>query len=147
MEKELLNNNEFSALTGIPSSTLRKWLLKGKIKGVKRGGQWMIPKSQLQHDNVLARTGGAAPSGAAAPPPPAKKKASAAPAAKKAPAAKAGKGAYSIPEFSELTYLTESGVEEWLISGRLSGAVDDQGAWRVDAANLETPDIKRLVRE
>ena len=53
---------------------------------------------------------------------------------------------FSIAEFAGMTYLTEKGVAEWLKIGRLSGSQNDQGAWRIDAANLEAPGIKRLVR-
>ena len=53
---------------------------------------------------------------------------------------------YSIAEFAGLTYLTEKGVAEWLKLGRLSGSQDAQGAWRIDAANLEASIVKRLVR-
>lgn len=134
MEKDFFNNKEFSALTGIPASTLRKWLNKGKLDGIKKDGMWMIPESQLRRDNVLARTGGAPPASAKA-----------APAKKKAPMV--GAGTYSISEFSTITYLTEKGVAEWLKNGRIQGSMDAKGRWRVDAANLETPDVKRLLRE
>ncbi len=136
MEKDLLTCKEFTELTGIPSSTLRKWLGKERLDGVKQDGMWMIHRSQIQCDAVLARTGGA-------PPPPAE--VASAPTEKKAPRAKTQ--TYSISEFSKRTYLTEEGVEDWLKNGRLKGARDDAGQWRVDAANLDAPDIQRLVRE
>ncbi len=136
MEKDLLDGKEFSELTGIPNSTLRKWLGKGALDGVKQGGKWMIPRSQLQCDAVLARTSGAPPAPAA----PASEK-------KKAPRAKDRPRTYSVSEFSEKTHLTEKGVEDWLKSGRLKGSMDDKGEWRVDASNLDAPDIQRLVRE
>ncbi len=136
MEQDLLPSKEFGELTGIPSSTLRKWLAKGKLDGVKQNGMWMIPKSEFQRDTVLARTGGA-PTAPAAPKAP----------KKKAPEAKSQGQSYSIAEFSQKTFLTEQGVLEWLKNGRLEGSEDDKGQWRVDAANLDAPDIQRLVRE
>jgi hypothetical protein len=37
-------------------------------------------------------------------------------------------------------------VKEWLKQGRLTGMQNDSGEWMIDAANLEEPGIKRLVR-
>ena len=53
---------------------------------------------------------------------------------------------YNISDFAEMTYLTENGVMHWLKQGRLTGQRDSNGEWQVDAANLEVPDVKRLVR-
>ena len=61
--------------------------------------------------------------------------------------AKAPKGkAIALAEFVSMTYLTENGAIEWLKQGRLTGSQDGSGQWMIDAANLEVPDIKRLVR-
>ena len=57
-----------------------------------------------------------------------------------------GQKSFSIAEFAGMTYLTEKGVAEWLKLGRLRGSQDAQGAWRIDAANLEASIVKRLVR-
>ena len=54
---------------------------------------------------------------------------------------------FSVIEFANMTYLTEFGVMEWLKQGRLSGQQVAGGEWKVAAANLETPDVKRLVRQ
>jgi hypothetical protein len=59
----------------------------------------------------------------------------------------AGMKSFSIAEFAGMTYLTEKGVAEWLKVGRLTGSQDDQGAWRIDAVNLDVAGIKRLVRD
>ncbi len=139
MDDRLMNNKEFSELTGIPASTLRKWLVKGKLNGVKRGGQWLIPKTQLHRDNVLARTNAPAPAPDPEPDPEEVKK-------KAAAKARVQMQTCSIPEFSALTYLTEKGVELWLKNGRLEGSRDEEGGWRVDLANLEAPKFKRFVR-
>ncbi|MEJ2282265.1 MAG: hypothetical protein P8X85_01575 [Desulfobacterales bacterium] len=45
-----------------------------------------------------------------------------------------------------MTFLTENGVREWLKKGRLTGRQNESGEWVIDAANLEQPGIKRLVR-
>ena len=76
--------------------------------------------------------------------PPAEK---AAVAEKKAPAqpTKAAKF-FSVAEFAAKTYLTEYGVMQWLKAGKLKGQQDEKGAWQVDAANLEVPNVKRFVR-
>ena len=68
---------------------------------------------------------------------------------KKAKPAKAKTStAKTIPlaDFVSMTYLTENGVKEWLKQGRLIGLQADSGEWMIEAANLEVPDIKRLMR-
>jgi hypothetical protein len=54
--------------------------------------------------------------------------------------------AYSLAEFVNMTYLTENGVKAWLKQGRLSGRQNKTGEWMIDAANLDAPHVKRLVR-
>jgi hypothetical protein len=54
--------------------------------------------------------------------------------------------AIPLADFVGMTYLTENGVKEWLKQGRLTGMQNDSGEWMIDAANLEEPGIKRLVR-
>ncbi len=68
---------------------------------------------------------------------------------KKAKPAKAkASTAKTIPlaDFVNMTYLTENGVKEWLRQGRLTGLQADSGEWMIDAASLEVPDVKRLMR-
>ena len=68
---------------------------------------------------------------------------------KKAKPAKAkASAAKTIPlaDFVNMTYLTENGVKEWLRQGRLTGLQADSGEWMIDAASLEVPDVKRLMR-
>ena len=72
-------------------------------------------------------------------------KKAAAPKKTKATKAPAGKG-ITLDKFVSMTYLTENGVKEWLRQGRLTGTQDGSGQWVIDAANLEVPDVKRLVR-
>jgi hypothetical protein len=65
-----------------------------------------------------------------------------APSTAEAPAA-----GFAVEEFAAMTYLTVQGVQEWLKTGRLHGRRDDSGQWRVDAASLELPDVRRLLRK
>lgn len=65
-------------------------------------------------------------------------------APKKTPA-KTGK-TFSVAEFSEMTYLTLKGVNEWLKQGKLKGEKDEKGNWLLDAASLQLPFMKKLIR-
>ena len=71
-----------------------------------------------------------------------------APPKKAKPAAAKTSAAKTIPlaDFVSMTFLTENGVREWLKQGRLTGRQNESGEWVIDAANLEVPGIKRLVR-
>ena len=66
--------------------------------------------------------------------------------AKPAKAKTASAKAIPLADFVNMTYLTENGVKEWLRQGRLTGLQADSGEWMIDAANLEGPDVKRLLR-
>jgi len=84
--------------------------------------------------------------------PPKKAKAAAAKKSAAPKKAKPAKGtasaakAYSLAEFVNMTYLTENGVKEWLKQGRLIGQQAETGEWMIESANLEVPDVKRLMR-
>ena len=71
-----------------------------------------------------------------------------APPKKATPAKAKTSTAKTIPlaDFVNMTYLTENGVKEWLKQGRLTGLQADSGEWMIEAANLELPDVKRLIR-
>ena len=56
------------------------------------------------------------------------------------------KKTFSVVEFSEMTYLTLRGVNEWLNLGKLKGEKDENGNWLVDAASLQLPFMKKLIR-
>ena len=149
-KSELLTAAEFVKKTGLPTSTVSKLIREGKINATQKSGKWMISPDQLKVKAVTdaSKTGKPSPKKKAAKPKPKKAPAkateSAAPkTAKPAAAAKS----FSIAEFAEMTFLTEKGVAEWLKTGRLTGQQDSKGAWRIDAANLDVPNIKRLVRE
>ena len=148
-KNQLLTTGEFASQAGITTARVSKLIREGKIKAEKKSGKWMISPDQLDAKALRepAKKGKAAPRKKGA-------KASAgtrktAPSAKEKPAAEApvgSKKAYPVAEFAAMTYLTEKGVREWLRQGRLSGRQDDKGQWLIDAANLEVPDVKRLVR-
>ena len=142
-KSDLLTSAEFAKKAGLTTAAVSKLIREGKINAAKKSGKWMIGSDQLKAKAVTA---------ASKPGKPAAQKKAAKPKSKKAAAPKADKPAattksFSIAEFSGMTYLTEKGVAEWLKIGRLKGSQNDQGAWRIDAANLEAPGIKRLVRD
>ena len=63
---------------------------------------------------------------------------------KKTPAR--AKKLFSVAEFSEMTYLTLKGINEWLKQGKLKGEKDENGNWFIDAASLQLPFMKKLIR-
>ena len=138
-QDQFLTTGEFASKAGIPTSSVTKLIRQGKIKAEKKSGKWMILPDQLNEQAVLNSSK------------PAKKKATlnkpAVTQKDKFAKAKtiAGK-MYTVAEFAGLTYLTEFGVQEWLKQGRLSGQQAAGGEWKIDAANLELPGVKRLVR-
>jgi len=138
-----LSTREFSDMTGISASTVSRLVREGKIKGVKESGKWLIDRDELNAEAVrsLSKTTRILEvSGAdGRVPTPLEKK------GKKHPSKPAAR-TYSVAEFSELTYLTEKGVEEFLTSGRLQGARDDKGNWRVGHENLQNSNIRHLIR-
>jgi len=131
----MFTTQQFAERASVSPSTVSKWLRDGKIKGIKKGGKWMISA-----DQVPVQTS------------PEKESTIAAPAAERKtatpqkPAAANPQKGYSLEQFSQITYLTPYGVERYLKEGRLSGARDASGKWVVDASNLEKSDIKHLVR-
>lgn len=135
--KGLMTSQQFAKHAGVSSSTVSKWLRSGKVKGVKQGGKWMISADQLVN---------AAPTEPETKPaPPAAGKKS--PPAINAPKSTSAPRAYSIEEFSAMSYLTTFGVERYLKEGRLTGTKDSSGRWVVDHANVERPEIQRLLRK
>ena len=66
------------------------------------------------------------------------------PEPKKTPAR--SKKTFSVVEFSEMTYLTVKGVNDWLKQGKLKGEKDEKGNWLVDAASLQLPFMNKLIR-
>jgi hypothetical protein len=142
-QDQFLTTREFASQAGIPTSSVTKLIKAGKIKAEKKSGKWMIAPGQLKSEAVK---GLSAPVKSAAKKKPAEKKP---PVPKKEKAVKAGTPAaktYTIVEFAAMTYLTEKGVRDWLKQGRLAGQRDQKGDWQLDAANLDKPDVKRLVR-
>jgi excisionase family DNA binding protein len=134
--KQLLTSKEFAERSGLPVAKVTQLLREGGLEGEKRGGKWMIPASELEKTPAPGTT-------AAPPPTPGRPKV---PAPRAAAAPDLGVKSYSVAEFSALTYLTEFGVRDWLKKGRLQGFQAADGEWRIDAASLEAPHIKRLVR-
>jgi predicted site-specific integrase-resolvase len=134
-----LTTQQFAMKAGVSASTVSKWIRTEKIKGEKRDGKWLIPAAEISKISTTS------------PPKTTPGKTAATlqenkPSQASSPTPKAGTKSYSIKEFSELTYLTEFGVEKWLREGRLIPATDGSGQPRVDASNLDRPTVKRLVR-
>jgi hypothetical protein len=164
---EHISTSEFSSLSGLSVSQVSKFLREGKIKGVKESGKWMISRSQLKLKEVqeMAKSKKPAPSKIKSKksrkdPGSGKKttaeakkqkdpiqKESLPPAAAPASNKTVRKKTYSVAEFSAMTYLTDFGVMDWLKKGRIKGIQDETGEWRIDAANLEITNIKRLLRD
>jgi excisionase family DNA binding protein len=123
--KQFLTTGEYADQSGLSVAKVTKLLRDGGIKGQKVGGKWTIPASELNKTTPPATTQKQPPKAAAA--------------------TRTGQQ-YSVDAFSALTYLTANGVRNWLKKGILKGTRDEDGQWRIDAANLEAPHIKRLVR-
>jgi excisionase family DNA binding protein len=137
--KDSLTTQQFALKAGVSTSTVSKWIRTEKIKGEKKGGKWLIPAAEISKISSTPPQKGTPGKAAAA-------IEEAKPADAPSPTPKAGDKSYSIKEFSNLTYLTEFGVEKWLREGRLIPAADGSGQPRVDASNLDRPAVKRLVR-
>ncbi|MBC2733404.1 MAG: helix-turn-helix domain-containing protein [Desulfobacteraceae bacterium] len=120
----LLTTKEFASRSGMTVAQVTKLLRENKIRGEKQSGRWMIPASALNTGDT--------------PSPPAKAKKPAQTIRKSA--------AYSLSEFSAMTYLTEAGVVRWLKEGRLQGHQSPGGEWQIDAASLENSYVKNLLR-
>ena len=116
-KNQLLTTAEFASKAGMTTSSVTKLIRAGKIDAEKKSGKWMILPDQLKKLDKTNKTKAA------------------------------GRKMLTVAEFSGMTYLTEFGVMEWLRQGRLSGRQLAGGEWKVDAANLEKPAVKRLVRE
>jgi len=130
-QDQFLTTREFASQAGIPTSSVTKLIKEGKIKAEKKSGKWMIAPGQLKSEAVKELN---------VPVKPAPKK-------EKPVKAKTSAGkTYTIAEFAAMTYLTEKGVRDWLKQSRLAGQRDQKGDWQLDAANLDKPDVKRLVR-
>ncbi len=132
---KFLSTQEFAKQAGVSASTISKWLRSNKLNGHKQGGKWMIPAAEI------LRISQSKPSDTAKPSAPESKNIN------KPIKTKSNAKAYSIKEFSAMTYLTEYGVQKWSKDGRLSGSVEDgSGNPMVDAASLENSAVKRLLR-
>lgn len=125
----LLTAKEFASRSGLSVAHVTKMLRDKKLKGQKQSGKWMIPASALKDTGE-----------ASAPAKPQKKTPT-----KTAKPSSAAQG-MSVAEFSAKTYLTEAGVIQWLKKGRLTGNLTPGGEWQVDAASLELPTVKHLLR-
>ncbi|MEE4111859.1 MAG: helix-turn-helix domain-containing protein [Desulfobacteraceae bacterium] len=129
---KMLTTADFSQMTGIAVSTITRMLRQKAIRGIKQGGKWAIYESELQHAAVVTDKYPGGTSADAAP-------------SYHAPTTTPE--TYDVDAFSQMTYLTEKGVRQWLKTGRLSGRAGADGNMRVDAANLDRPDLQHLIRK
>ena len=129
-----LTAQEFARKAGVSAATVSKWLRDGTILGEKISGKWSISSDELAKVTQSGKTTKTPSKGPAANPKP------------QAPKATAGARSYSIREFSDMSYLTEYGVQKWLKEGRLKKVVETSGQIRVDGSSLEDPNVKRLLR-
>jgi predicted site-specific integrase-resolvase len=127
-----LTTAEFSQMTGIAVSTITRMLRQKTIRGKKRSGKWAIDESELRHTAVVTQKDPGARSAGVDP-------------ADIAPAA--APQTYDVEAFVQMTFLTEKGVRQWLKTGRLSGRTGADGKLRVDAANLDRPELRHLIRK
>ena len=148
-KSELLTSAEFAKKTGLTTASVSKLIRDGKIKATKKSGKWMIDSDQLNAKAVEAALKSDKPKAKKNVAKSKPKKAATKPqktAEPKADKPATGQKSFSIAEFAGMTFLTEKGVAEWLKTGRITGTQDAQGNWRIDAANLEVPTLKRLIR-
>ena len=132
-----LTTNEYSKISGISVSTITKMLRDGSLKGQKVNGKWAIDANQAQPPQ--SSTGQ----------PKKKVRQTEPPAANPSTSTQASSGnrAYDVDTFTQMTYLTEKGVRQWVKNGRLTGIVDAKGNVLIDADNLDRPEIRHLIRK
>jgi hypothetical protein len=145
-QDQFLTTGEFASKAGITTSSVTKLIRDGKIKAEKKSGKWMISPDQLDSKAVQGSKKPGKKTGKSAGKKTAVNKPAPTQQDKPAKAKTTAGKMYAVAEFAGMTYLTEFGVKEWLKQGRLTGQQAAGGEWQVDAANLEVPDVKRLVR-
>jgi excisionase family DNA binding protein len=124
---QYMTTQEYAEKVGLSASTISKWLRSGKIKGEKQNGKWIISLEQDVQNPI-----------------PSPKPQQSVPTNVKT----THKGdAFTVAQFSEMSYLTEFGVLQWLQAGRLKGAKDASGQWQVSADSLNDNNVKRLLRD
>ncbi len=48
VDRVTISPEEFAEATGVPSSTVRKWLRDGILRGTRVGKLWLIPVTELE---------------------------------------------------------------------------------------------------
>jgi hypothetical protein len=119
------------------AAQVSKLIRQGKIKAKKKSGKWLIHPSELEAKAVQDLDGGRQST--------AKKVASKTSQEKSAPTPSVRK-TFTLSEFVEMTYLTALGVKQWIKRGHLRARQNEEGEWLIDAENLQTPNVKRLIR-
>ena len=121
----LLSAQEFAQRTGIAVPSVRRLLREGKLNGIKKSGKWQIPEEQLKYTDSAPQTHPANPEQNQNPP---------------------QDRFLTIDEFSEMTYLTENGIIQWLQTNRLIGKRGPDGTWQVNEKSLQLNHLRHLIR-
>lgn len=145
-DNQLLTTREFASRTGLQAPKVSRLIREGKIEAEKKSGKWLIHPNQLGAKAVQTSHTGDKPTPKKKTVKATHKKATTSVSAVKGIENWAGR-AFTVSEFVEMTYLTELGVRQWLRQGRLTGRQNEKGDWLIGAANLEVPNIRRLLRE
>jgi len=127
--QKTMTTGEFSKRTGLSVSTITKMLRQGKLSGEKRKGKWAIAQSELQNRSAVEKTQELQAAGNVS-----------------RTAKPSNTKPFTIEQFARVTYLTEYGIQQWLKNGRLTGSVDPDGSWLIDANNLSRPELSHIVR-
>ncbi len=135
---QFLTTGEFGSKTGMSAAQVSKLIRQGKIKAKKKSGKWIIHPSELEAKAVQELDGGRQSTA---------RKVAAKTSQEKSAPTPSGQKTFTLSEFAEMTYLTALGVKQWIKQGRLNARQNEKGEWLVDAENLQTPNVKRLVRE
>ncbi len=132
-----LTTSEYAKLAGLSVSTIGKMLRNGKLQGRKINGKWAIDSTEAQ--KIKTATNEPNEIGLKDTPSGVDPTSTAVVASDATP--------YDLDTFTQMTYLTEQGVRQWLKDGRLSGNIDTHGNVWINADNLNRPEIRHLIRK
>ncbi|MGD8290266.1 MAG: helix-turn-helix domain-containing protein [Desulfobacterales bacterium] len=135
---QFLTTGEFGSKTGMSAAQVSKRIRQGEIKAKKKSGKWMIHPGELEAIAVQDLDGGRQSTVATA---------AAKTSQEKSTPTPSGRKSFTLSEFVEMTYLTALGVKQWIKQGHLMARQNEKGEWLINAENLQTPNIKRLIRE
>jgi len=152
--EKYMTTKEFSEKTGMSVKMIGKWLRSGRLEGIKEKRKWMIPESELNKINSKSEPGSNSKKNTQkiskqaekTVPKKAEKTVSKKADSKKEKTEKSAKQFYTVKEFSEITFLTEFGVKQWVKKGDLAGKLDKSGQWLISKSNIDIVRKKNLLR-